>query len=87
MKYCKESTVMGIESDDKVLGDNLEEVAGIADHAGFCRLSWLCILFWMILETSEAFAQIVKSPVCFVTGYLWQLRWKLTEEDQELHQI
>ena len=30
---------MGIESDDKVLGDYLEEVAGIADHAGFCRLS------------------------------------------------
>ena len=30
---------MGIESDGKVSGDNLEEVAGIADHVGFCRLS------------------------------------------------
>lgn len=39
MKYCKESTVMGIESDGKVSGDNLEEAAGIADHVGFCRLS------------------------------------------------
>ena len=87
MKYCKDSTVMRIESDGKVSGDNLKEAAGIGDHVGFYRLSWLCIFFWVILETSEAFEQIVKSTTCFLTGYLWQLIRKSTEEDQELHQI